>query len=299
MVKKVLALQFLPLDVLEAILSQLPIKADLIAVAAASKYVLAPLILNSPGFARHHFRYQYQSSALGFWEFLDDTGIRDKVWLSLPNQYNLAIYREILSTPDWNLVETIPRGPDQSRNLMWSLRWNMPPARAFTIITTLLEIPAWDPSQNDNRPIRWACRNGHVDVVKLLIGHPCVNPSSSQNTCTSYSSHFGHADIVKLLLSDPRVDPTDREDTSFRLACQCNHVEVVRLLLEDGRANPAAKDNTPIIIASVRGHVGVVKLLLADSRVDARAQQGASLYWAKKNGHCEIVELLKHHLDIQ
>ncbi|KAI9328067.1 ankyrin repeat-containing domain protein [Obelidium mucronatum] len=286
----------LPSEVLEAILEQLPINGGLMPMALASKCLFAPIILDSPSFARQHFHYQYDVSGLAFWEFLNDANLRDNRWLSLPNQYNLAIYKEILAAPDWNLVETII---DQSKNLMWSLRWNMPATQAYILIHTLLEDPCFDPTQNKCRAIRWACRNGHLDVVKLLIKVPSVDPSTFENTCLSYAAEFGHTEIVKLLLADPRVDPADRGSIAIRLAAQGNQVGVVKLLLKDGRADPASEDNNAIIIASDGGLFNVVKLLLADSRVDAKAQNGAPLYWAKKKKHAKVAELLEKHIRIK
>ncbi|EPZ31207.1 hypothetical protein ROZALSC1DRAFT_29207 [Rozella allomycis CSF55] len=53
-----------------------------------------------------------------------------------------------------------------------------------------------DPSANDNYAIKWASRNGHAAVVKILLADDRVDPNS----------YKGHADFVELLLADERVD---------------------------------------------------------------------------------------------
>lgn len=94
-----------------------------------------------------------------------------------------------------------------------------------------------DPSVNNNAAIRWACREGKEELVRLLLLDPRVNPSDGGNSCIHFASAMGHLNIVRLLLADPRVDPSSGLPLCF--ACMNGHKDVVETLLEDPRADPS------------------------------------------------------------
>ena len=119
-----------------------------------------------------------------------------------------------------------------------------------------------DPSDNDNYAIREASRNGHTEVVKLLLADPKVDPSASNNDAIRWASQNGHTEVVKLLLTDHRVDPATWNNEPIRYASQNGHAEVVKLLLADPRVDPSAENNYAIKLATRNGHSEVVKLLL-------------------------------------
>ena len=92
-----------------------------------------------------------------------------------------------------------------------------------------------DPSDNNNWTIRWASRNGHKEVVELLLKDSRVDPSDDDNMAIRWASQFGHLDVVKLLLKYPKVDPSGWDNFAIRLASHNGHKEVVKLLLKDKR----------------------------------------------------------------
>jgi hypothetical protein len=64
-----------------------------------------------------------------------------------------------------------------------------------------------------------ASKNGHIEVVKLLLNHPKVDPSAVNNygmnsidliivLAIRLASEKGHIEVVKLLLNHPKVDPS-------------------------------------------------------------------------------------------
>jgi hypothetical protein len=91
------------------------------------------------------------------------------------------------------------------------------------------------PSDEKNYAIQWASKNGHVEVVKLLLSDECVDPSDDGNYAIQQASENGHVEVVKLLLSDERVDPSAHNNYAVRWASKNGHVEVVKLLLSDER----------------------------------------------------------------
>ena len=149
-----------------------------------------------------------------------------------------------------------------------------------------------DPSDNNNYAIKWASKNGHLEIVKLLLQDKRVDPSANNNYAIKWASKNGHTEVVKLLLEDPRVDPSDYYNYAIRYASDNDHVEVVKLLLQDKRVDPSDMDNNAIRLASENGHTEVVKLLLQDKRVDPSDDDNYAIRYSSANGHVEVVKLL-------
>lgn len=63
-----------------------------------------------------------------------------------------------------------------------------------------------DPSADDNCVIRWASRDAHWEVVKLLLQDSRVDPSADDNYAIRLASANGHSEVVKLLKQDPRLN---------------------------------------------------------------------------------------------
>ena len=145
-----------------------------------------------------------------------------------------------------------------------------------------------DPTVCNNWAIRAASRQGHTEVVKLLLADPRVDPATWDNFAIIYASEYGHTDVIKLLLADPRVDPATDNNLPFRRASKNGHTEIVKLLLADPRVDPVTDDNCAIRMASSYGHAEVVKLLLADDRVNPAADDN----YASENGRTDVVKLL-------
>ena len=73
---------------------------------------------------------------------------------------------------------------------------------------------------NELTALMWACANGHIDVVKLLLDHfERIEPNArSKNGWTAFmwACKCGHKDVVQLLLEHSKdVDITIPEDFSL------------------------------------------------------------------------------------
>lgn len=131
----------------------------------------------------------------------------------------------------------------------------------------------FDPSQKNNKAIRWACLVGNVHVVKYLLRDPRVDPSADLNfglrmASEKGSPHIsrtnrqkGFLEIVKELLKHPKVDPTSHDNLIFIWAIERGHLEIVQTLLKDKRINPAANQNYPISTACRCGNHNRLKRL--------------------------------------
>ncbi|KAJ3282940.1 hypothetical protein HDU79_009540 [Rhizoclosmatium sp. JEL0117] len=316
------SLQILPSELTAEFLIHLPINSSLLTVGLSSKLTFAPFIFHSLAFARRHFRHQFAVSGCpSIWEFLDAHNIKREGWLSLPFNYQTAIYGEILSAEDWAGIKEA--GDDWDKNLMWSLRWDLPSHRAFKIMGVLL-MNGLNPSLRGNRALRWACRSGHsevvellmqrvveeddavdlhatihnavelghIDVVRRLLGDPRVDAGGSNNCAIQLAARKGHAEIVELLLSVPTVDPCSNDNFAICVASESGHTDVVKVLLKCGRVDPTIENNFPICVAAQNGHCGVVEALLLDGRADPAAENNGAIGAASVQGHPDVVDIL-------
>ena len=57
----------------------------------------------------------------------------------------------------------------------------------------------YDPAANNNSAVRWAVRNGHTDVLALLLQDDRVNPAANDNYAIRMATRNGHTEVVALL----------------------------------------------------------------------------------------------------
>ena len=150
-------------------------------------------------------------------------------------------------------------------------------------------------------------QDGHVEVVKLLLGRSDIKVNQANNngmTPLHYAALKGHVRVVELLLSRLDIEinaAASNGGTPLHFAAQNGHVEVVKLLLNrlDIEIN-AASDNgaTPLHCAAEKGHVEVAKLLFArpDVEVNQANNKGATpLHLATEKGYRGICLCLVTH----
>ena len=138
-----------------------------------------------------------------------------------------------------------------------------------------------------------SCKYNNLRLVKWLLTQ--VNPSADNNDAIREASREGHKEIVEILLRDPRVDPSANNNWAIRLASENGHKEVVELLLMDKRVDPSDWDNYAIYWASEKGLKEIVEILLRDFRVDPSVNDNEAIRRAIKNKHYEIVQMILNH----
>jgi ankyrin repeat protein len=172
------------------------------------------------------------------------------------------------------------------------------------------------------QPLHLAARNGHAEVVSVLLKQKTVNINTKDGkfgktaliwACEKYAYQnaikllLGREDVIKLLLAreDVEVNAKDNEaKTALIWACQYGREGVVKLILAREDVVVNAKDNeakTALMFSCKNGHRDVVKLLLAreDVEVNAKDNDGkTSLMWACLFGYDGVVELLLGRQDI-
>ena len=182
-----------------------------------------------------------------------------------------------------------------------------------------------NPDFCDNYCIKKASKNGHHEVVKLLLNNLLVNPSARDQYTIRWASRNGYIKIVKLLLNDQRVDPSVRDQYAIRWASYNNYIGTVKLLLKDNRVNgccalycASSAGNHQIVkyilnnvytrltelenaltIASKNNYPEVVKLLLNDPRIDPSADNQCAVKQASNGEYIEVLKLLlkDHRVD--
>lgn len=127
---------------------------------------------------------------------------------------------------------------------------------AVRIVKGLLAagVPA---NANNNEPIYVASRNGHVDVVRLLLADARVWPDDNDKAALLGACSAGHTEVVQLLLSDHRVRPC-----WISVIRAMDKPEVLRLLIADGRAGTLGA----LRCATRYGETESLRRLLTDRR---------------------------------
>ena len=151
-------------------------------------------------------------------------------------------------------------------------------------------------------PLLLAAKNGHKDVVKLLLDKGvepdqiCWNNGKSEWTPLQMAAKYGHKDVVQILL-DRGAEPNMAEFTPLLFNIIHNgYKDVLQLLLDRG-ANPNMADrngSSPLYYAAYKGHKAVVQLLL-DRRADPNLANRfgiTPLSWAACRGYKDVVQLL-------
>jgi ankyrin repeat protein len=102
---------------------------------------------------------------------------------------------------------------------------------------------------------RWACKNGHLVIVKFLLtlepDHGRIDIHADDEEAFQEACHNGHLDVAKYLISlEPshgRIDIHARNELAFQWACLGSHIYVVKFLLtlepDHGRIDIHAGDD--------------------------------------------------------
>ncbi|KAH7200630.1 ankyrin repeat-containing domain protein [Fusarium oxysporum] len=146
-------------------------------------------------------------------------------------------------------------------------------------------------------PLSWAARNGHEEVVKLLLSKEGVDLDSyniDDVTPLCWASRYGHAGVTGLLIArGAKYDSKDNNGhTPLWWATENSHSTVVKLLLEQG--------GVTMHTLVQRGERTQIRLLLSEGNVDSRnAFNQTPLHIAVLTRQTEIAgELISHGADI-
>jgi ankyrin repeat protein len=160
-------------------------------------------------------------------------------------------------------------------------------------------------AEDEALPIFQAVEIGDVDEVeRLLDAEPHLLEARDEGRCDAtplaVAADEGHVGVVRLLLGrGAEVKAVGRNgDTPLHDAAARGHEEVVNVLLSSG-ADSSIKSHdgfTALMRAAWRGHVGVVKQLLQHMQgrgLNERENEGGTaVLWACWHGYMEVLRLL-------
>ncbi len=159
-----------------------------------------------------------------------------------------------------------------------------------------------EPDVSLDEMLSLACRQGKLDIVKLLIqsGAKVNHRNKAGNTPLLESCSQGHVCVARFLLDNgAEIDaPTETTlDSPLTWACTLGNTEVVEELLKKGaNVEHRTKDGcTALMFACLAGHVKVAEKLLdskAEINVESDSNKDSPLTFACWKGHGEVVDLL-------
>ena len=151
---------------------------------------------------------------------------------------------------------------------------------------------------------RWACQNGHLDVVKYLISlepdHDRINIHACDEEAFRWACQFGNLDVVKYLISlEPdhnRIDIHAENEHAFLFACLNGHLDVVKYLIslepDHGHIDIHAYGGHAFRWACENGHLPIVKYLLSLEPDHGHINIHADIDYEFRNGGFHIKHLL-------
>ena len=151
------------------------------------------------------------------------------------------------------------------------------------------------------KEIMLAAERGNVDIIQRVLSNFMVDINFMTELHGSpliRAVRNGHKDVVNLLL-DGGAEPNlahKNGKTPLQYAAQQGHKYVVQLLLDRGAEINMADQRglTPLHWAAINGHTEVVQLLFdRGAELNIAAQNGVTLlHCAASKGHKEVVQLL-------
>ena len=174
------------------------------------------------------------------------------------------------------------------------------------ILITLISESPIIPNALGQTPIHYASKNGHANIVELLMGFTDENKRSVQKIkyeCTELAmetSDTGNVnDLINMIDTLNALD-NDGNTTQIHMAALNGHTDIVKSLssLTDKPNSPNTRGKSPIHYAARRGHTEVVKELISQTNsitnpINAPDQDGMTpIRIATLNGHKEVVKTL-------
>jgi len=159
-----------------------------------------------------------------------------------------------------------------------------------------------EPDVSLDEMLSLACRQGKLDIVKLLIqsGAKVNHRNKAGNTPLLEACSQSHVLVARFLLENgAKIDaPTETTlDSPLTWACTLGNTEVVEeLLKQNADVEHRTKDGcTALMFACLAGHVKVAEKLLdskAEINVESDSNKDSPLTFACWKGHSEVVDLL-------
>ena len=161
---------------------------------------------------------------------------------------------------------------------------------------------------NHSTPLHFAARNGHLEIVELLLQHGANFTATNvyydndlKHTPVDLAAENGHFDVVDCLLyTEYTSDPTAKYPLNpLTIAAGLGKLELMDLMVKNGYDVNAESWVTPLHVAAVFQNFKLAKFLVQNkANLNARAGKffaygnSTPLHVVARNGNFEIAELL-------
>lgn len=134
-----------------------------------------------------------------------------------------------------------------------------------------------------------AARNGHLEVVKYLVGRGDVNINDCHSFALRTAAHHGHLDVV-IFLCEHGADVSAYSHQVLSEAAYNGHTNILQYLLHNHVFTLRSK-NEALQSAARHGRLGPVKLLVANG-ADVHDDDELAVRFAAMNDHYHVVKFL-------
>lgn len=152
------------------------------------------------------------------------------------------------------------------------------------------------PTRTNSTPLRAACFDGRLDIVKYLTDHYADIHIANKynNTCLMIAAFKGHLDVVSFLLENG-ANPNEKAHcgaTALHFAAECGHLAIVKELFKyNAKMTKNETGMTALLTAAERTKADVVEFLVdlpevsKEDKIEALELLGAS-YANDKDNYC-------------
>jgi hypothetical protein len=175
------------------------------------------------------------------------------------------------------------------------------------IIKSFLKDQTFNPSFDDNYPIRLASRLNHIEIIELLLKDPRVDPTDKESISLSYAAYYNYEDLFLMLIKDPRFDLHFDDDYCYKCAIKNENMNILnslithkKFLTKDINKNYEIinfqKENSLILKAAQIGSLNIINFILNHEFINISSQDyDYTLQYATYYGHFDIVKFLSNH----